>query len=52
MTRQELIRPFKQFAGAAVLQRVHIQELTMSTDETNVRLDLAIVAQVDHESGR
>ncbi len=51
LTRQELIHPFKKFAGAAVLQRVQIHELTMSTDETNVRLDLAIVAQVEHESG-
>jgi hypothetical protein len=48
LTRQELIRPFSRFAGAAVLQQVRIQELTMSTDETWVRLDFAIVAQVEH----
>ncbi len=48
LTRQELIHPFSRFAGAAALQQVHIQELTMSTDETCVRLDLSIVAQVDH----
>src|SRR5271165_4927545 len=48
LTRQELIRPFSRFAGAAVLQQVRIQELTMSTDETYVRLDFAIVAQVEH----
>ena len=48
LTRQELIRPFSRFAGAAVLQQVRIQELTMSTDETCVRLDFAIVAQVEH----
>jgi hypothetical protein len=29
------------------LQQVGIQELTMSTDETCVRLDFAIVAQVE-----
>ena len=48
LTRQELIRPFSRFGGAAVLQQVRIQELTMSTDETCVRLDFAIVAQVEH----
>jgi len=48
LTRQELIRPFSRFAGAAVLQQVRIQELTMSTDESCVRLDFAIVAQVEH----
>ncbi|MBV8128930.1 MAG: hypothetical protein JO114_14880 [Planctomycetaceae bacterium] len=48
LTRQELIRPFSRFADAAVLQQVRIQELTMSTDETCVRLDFAIVVQVEH----
>ena len=48
LSRQELIRPFARFAGAAVLQRVHIQSLTMSTDESSVRLDFAVVAQVEH----
>ncbi|MBV8309925.1 MAG: hypothetical protein JO344_05935 [Planctomycetaceae bacterium] len=48
LTRQELIRPFSRFADAAVLQQVRIQELTMSTDETCVRLDFAVVVQVEH----
>ena len=48
LTRQELIRPFSRFADAAVLEQVRIQELTMSTDETCVRLDFAIVVQVEH----
>ena len=48
LTRRELIRPFSRFAGAAFLQKVRTQELTMSTDLTCVRLDFAIVAQVEH----
>lgn len=48
LSRQELIRPFSRFAGAAVLHRVRIQALTMSTDEFCVRLDFAVVAQVEH----
>jgi len=47
LTRQELIRPFSRCAGAAVLQQVRIQELTMSTDEACVRLDFAIAAKVE-----
>jgi hypothetical protein len=48
LTRQELIRPFSRFAGAAVLEHVRIRELTMSTDSTCVRLELAVVARVEH----
>jgi hypothetical protein len=48
LTRQELIRPFSRFAGAAVLEQVLIRELTISTDPTCVLLELAVVAQVDH----
>jgi hypothetical protein len=48
LSRQELISPFTRFAGDAVLQQVRIQELSMSTDETSVRLDFAVLAQVEH----
>jgi hypothetical protein len=48
LARQERIRPFSRFAGVDVLEQVRIQELTMSTDETYVRLDFAVVAQVEH----
>jgi hypothetical protein len=48
LTRQELIRPFARFGEAAVLRRVQIRELTMSTDPESVRLDFAVVAQVEH----
>jgi hypothetical protein len=48
LTRRELICPFSRFAGPAVLQQARIQELSMSTDATFVRLDLAVVAQVEH----
>jgi hypothetical protein len=48
LSRQELIRPFSRFTGSAVLQQVRIRELTMSTDPSTVRLDFAVVAQVEH----
>ena len=48
LTRQQLIHPFSRFAGAPILQQVRIQELTMSTSDTCVLLDFAIVAQVEH----
>ena len=47
LTRQELIRPFARFGEAAVLRRVQIRELTMTTDPESVRLDFAVVAQVE-----
>jgi hypothetical protein len=48
LSRQELIHPFSRFAGTTVLQQVRIQELTMSTDPSTVRLDFAVSAQVEH----
>jgi hypothetical protein len=48
LSRQELISPFSRFAGAAVFHQVRIQELSLSTDETSVRLDFAVLAQVEH----
>lgn len=48
LSRQELLCPFSRFAGDAALQQVQIQELSMSTDATFVRLDFAVLAQVEH----
>ena len=43
LARQELVEPFIHFAGDSVLQQVRIQELSMSSDETSVRLDFAVL---------
>ncbi|MGC8638862.1 MAG: hypothetical protein ACP5XB_03160 [Isosphaeraceae bacterium] len=48
LTRREMIEPFSRFAGDPALEHVRIQDLSMSTDATFVRLDFAVVAQVEH----
>jgi hypothetical protein len=50
LTRQELIHPFRRFAGSESMQRVRVQELIMTTDATSVRLDFAVLGQVEHTS--
>ena len=48
LSRREMIEPFTRFAGDPALQQVRIQELSISTDAAFVRLDFAVVAQVEH----
>jgi hypothetical protein len=48
LTRREMIEPFGRFAGDPALQQVRIQDLSISTDAAFVRLDFAVVAQVEH----
>lgn len=48
LTRRELIHPFKRFEGLPQVQKVSVQQLELSTDETHVRLCFAVQAEVPH----
>jgi hypothetical protein len=48
LTRQELICPFRRLTGSESLQRVRVRDLIMTTDTTSVRLDFAVLGEVEH----